>query len=126
MINPYLSSMLQPRRPMVDPRMGILSNLIARGYQPRQGGGPVEPGGRYVVGEQGPETLTMGPGGGGMVQPAGAEIGMQIQQVLMILIQLLMKAGIIQPPGGGAPPGAPGMGQPPAGPPPGMMPPGVR
>jgi hypothetical protein len=35
----------------------------------RQFGGPVAPGGQYTVGENGPETLQMGPGGGGQVIP---------------------------------------------------------
>jgi hypothetical protein len=35
----------------------------------RQFGGPVAPGQQYTVGENGPETLQMGPGGGGQVIP---------------------------------------------------------
>jgi hypothetical protein len=35
----------------------------------RQFGGPVAPGGQYTVGENGPETLQMTPGGGGRIIP---------------------------------------------------------
>jgi hypothetical protein len=40
-------------------------------WSPRAGGGPVYPGGTYLVGEQGPELLTMG-GNSGSITPNGA------------------------------------------------------
>jgi hypothetical protein len=41
------------------------------GYIPKAGGGPVSPGGVYVVGEKGPETLVMGSQGGTIVPNGG-------------------------------------------------------
>jgi phosphotransferase system HPr-like phosphotransfer protein len=45
-----------------------------RGLEPRAMGGPVQPGGRYIVGESGPEELTMH-NRGGYVRPMHAGVG---------------------------------------------------
>jgi phosphotransferase system HPr-like phosphotransfer protein len=45
-----------------------------RGLEPRAMGGPVRPGGRYIVGESGPEELTMH-NRGGYVRPMHAGVG---------------------------------------------------
>jgi len=83
----------------------------------RQFGGPVEPGQQYTVGENGPETLQMGPGGGGQVIPHNPmdRLGSMNPQMMQQLFQMQRQFG-----GGNQGPG----GQPPAGPQPAPRPQG--
>jgi hypothetical protein len=71
--------------------MGNIGNPQVQGPNNRQFGGPVAPGGQYTVGENGPETLRMGPNGGGQVIPHNPmdRLGSMNPQMMQQMFQLM-------------------------------------